>query len=40
VLVEVSQGTADFDYVPEQQRLYVPVMMSDRIIAYEVRRSE
>lgn len=40
VLVEITQGTADFDYVPEQQRLYLPVMMSNRLIAYEVRRSE
>jgi len=39
-LAEVSQGTADLDYVPEQQRLYLPVMMSDRLIAYEVRREE
>lgn len=37
VLVEVSQGTADFDYVSIQQRLYLPVMMSDRLIAYEVQ---
>ncbi|GBD01450.1 hypothetical protein HRbin18_01172 [bacterium HR18] len=40
LLAEISQGTADFDYVPEQQRLYVPVMMSDRLIAYEVRPSK
>ncbi len=27
-------------YVPEQQRLYLPVMMGDRLIAYEVHRAE
>lgn len=35
-LVEVSQGTADLEYVPESQRMYLPVMMADRLIAYDV----
>lgn len=34
-LVEVSQGTADFDYVAETQMLYLPVMVAGRLIAYE-----
>lgn len=36
VLVEVSQGTADLDYVAESDMIYLPVMMSDRLIAYQV----
>ena len=34
-LVEVSQGTADFDYVAESGMLYLPVMVAGRLIAYE-----
>ncbi|MDZ4698502.1 MAG: hypothetical protein SH809_02245 [Rhodothermales bacterium] len=29
-----SQGTADLDYVPAQRMLYLPIMMSDRLVAY------
>ncbi len=39
-LLEVSQGTADLEYVPDTQTIYLPVMMSDRLIAYRVERSE
>ncbi len=33
VLTE-SQGTADLEYVAAQRMLYLPVMMSDRLVAY------
>lgn len=32
----LTQGTADLDYVPESGMLFLPVMMSDRLIAYRV----
>lgn len=35
-LLELTRGTADLDYVPEQQRLYLPVMVAGRLIAYRV----
>lgn len=34
-LVELTQGTADLDYVQETQMLYLPVMVAGRLIAYE-----
>lgn len=39
-LVELTQGTADLDYVAETQMVYLPVMMAGRLIAYEVSWSE
>lgn len=35
-LVTVSQGTADLEFVAETEMVYLPVMMSDRLIAYRV----
>lgn len=35
-VLTVSQGTADLEYVPAQRMVYLPVMMSDRLIAYQV----
>ncbi|MGB3617628.1 MAG: hypothetical protein WBA12_05870 [Catalinimonas sp.] len=35
-LLTLTKGTADFDYVPEQEMIYLPVMMSDRLVAYRV----
>jgi sugar lactone lactonase YvrE len=35
-VLTVSQGTADLDYVASQRTVYLPVMMSDRVIAYRV----
>lgn len=39
-LVELSQGTADLDYVAETQMVYLPVMVAGRLIAYEASWSE
>ncbi len=33
-VLTVSQGTADLDFVASQGMMYLPVMMSDRLIAY------
>ena len=35
-LTELSQGTADLDYAPSEALLFVPVMMSDRLVAFRV----
>lgn len=37
-LQEISQGTADLDYVADTGMLYLPVMMSNRLIAFRVER--
>lgn len=34
-LVELTQGTADLEYVPESQMVYLPVMMAGRLVAFE-----
>lgn len=36
VLEEISQGTADLDYVPETDMIYLPVMVAGELIAYRV----
>jgi sugar lactone lactonase YvrE len=36
-LVTLTQGTADLDYVVDSGMMYLPVMMSDRLVAYSVR---
>ena len=36
-LLTVSQGTADLEYLIDSGMMYLPVMMSDRLIAYSVR---
>ena len=33
-ILQESQGTADLEYVPAQRMLYLPIMMSDRLVAY------
>ena len=38
LLKDLSQGTADLDYVAEQETLYLPIMMSDQLVAYRVTR--
>lgn len=35
-LLRLTQGTADLTYVAAQERIYLPVMMSDRLVAYQV----
>lgn len=35
-ILTVSQGTADLEYVASQRMVYLPVMMSDKVIAYQV----
>lgn len=37
-LVSLTQGTADLDYVAEKEMIYLPVMMSNRLVAYRVVR--
>lgn len=36
VLGELGQGTADLDFAPEKNMVFLPIMMSDRLIAYTV----
>lgn len=36
VLKELGPGTADLDYVDEQKIVYLPIMMSDELVAYRV----
>jgi len=38
LLKQLGRGTADLDYVDQQKRIYLPIMMSDRLIAYQVKR--
>lgn len=38
LLKQLGRGTADLDYVSEQDRIYLPIMMSDRLVAYQVQR--
>lgn len=35
-LLELTQGTADLTYVAAQERIYLPIMMSDQLVAYQV----
>lgn len=35
-LLTVSQGTADLDYVPSRHLLVIPVMMSNKLVAYQL----
>jgi hypothetical protein len=37
VLLALQQGTADIGYVPEQKLLLIPMMMSDKLIAYKLQ---
>jgi hypothetical protein len=37
LLLSLVQGTADIGYVPEQKLLLVPLMMSDKVIAYKLQ---
>lgn len=37
VLLALKQGTADIGYVPEEKLLLVPMMMSDKIVAYKLQ---
>lgn len=37
VLLSLVQGTADIGYVPKQKLLLVPLMMSDKVIAYKLQ---
>ncbi|HET6569422.1 MAG TPA: hypothetical protein VFG50_15750, partial [Rhodothermales bacterium] len=39
-LVKLGQGTADMDYVPETGMIYLPVMMSDELVAFKVTRKK
>lgn len=39
-LLTVSQGTADLEYLTDSGMMYLPVMMSDRLIAYSVRAGD
>ncbi len=39
-LAEPGEGTADLTFVPESSLLFVPVMMSDRLIAFRVNQAE
>lgn len=36
-LLNLEQGTADLEYIPARQLLVIPVMMSDKVVAYRVR---
>ncbi len=36
ILKTISQGTADLDYIEEQELVVLPVMMSDRILGFRV----
>lgn len=36
VLDQLGRGTADLDYVPEENMLFLPIMMSDQLVAYQV----
>lgn len=38
LLEDLSQGTADLEYVAEQQMVYLPIMMSDQLVGYRVAR--
>jgi hypothetical protein len=38
LLQDLSQGTADLEYVAEQQMVYLPIMMSDQLVGYRVER--
>jgi DNA-binding beta-propeller fold protein YncE len=37
LLLDLDQGTADIGYVPDQKLLLIPMMMSDKLIAYKLR---
>jgi len=39
-LIKLGQGTADMDYVPETDMIYLPVMMSDELVAFNVSRTK
>ena len=36
-LLDLDQGTADIGYVPEKGLLLMPMMMSDKLVAYKVQ---
>lgn len=36
-LLDLDQGTADIGYVPEQRLLLMPMMMSDKLVAYRMQ---
>jgi sugar lactone lactonase YvrE len=36
LLLDLDQGTADIGYVPESKLLLIPMMMSDKLIAYKL----
>lgn len=38
LLKDLGQGTADLEYVDAQKRVYLPIMMSDKLVAYRVER--
>jgi DNA-binding beta-propeller fold protein YncE len=37
LLLSLVQGTADIGFVPEQKLLLVPLMMSDKVVAYKLQ---
>ncbi len=37
LLREISKGTADLDYLEDQKLLVIPIMMSDQVLAFEVK---
>jgi hypothetical protein len=37
LLLDLDQGTADIGYVPETGLLLIPMMMSDKLVAYKVQ---
>jgi DNA-binding beta-propeller fold protein YncE len=37
LLLDLDQGTADIGYVPDQKLLLIPMMMSDKLIAYKLQ---
>ncbi len=36
-LLDLDQGSADIGYVPETGLLLIPMMMSDKLVAYKVQ---
>jgi hypothetical protein len=36
-LLDLDQGSADVGYVPETGLLLIPMMMSDKLVAYKVQ---
>ncbi|MEI9898848.1 MAG: hypothetical protein WDN31_00560 [Hyphomicrobium sp.] len=37
LLLTLQQGTADIGYVPAEKLLIIPMMMSDKLIAYKLQ---